>query len=292
MLILGFPESLKQAQLLATAVGAPFEPVSIHHFPDGESLVTLPPELPDTVVFFRSLYHPNEKLVELYLALVAAREQGAKRIVLVAPYLCYMRQDTAFAPGQAVSQKIIGKLLAGCVDDLVTVDPHLHRTRVLTDALPGCNAISISAAPLLGEYLKQQAIKAVLVAPDEEALQWVKQVADASGLDYVVANKERVSDREVNINLPVYSYKGQAAIIVDDVISSGKTVVEAVYQLKSRGATAVAAMCTHALFAPGAEEVMASSGIHSVMSSNAIPHHTNHIDLTPILAAEIQALAP
>jgi len=288
MLILGFPENLKQAQLLAQAMDCELAAVTIHHFPDGESLVTLPETLADTAVFFRTLHEPNAKLVELYLAIQAARAQGAKRIVLVAPYLCYMRQDKAFRPGQAVSQQIIGELLSGCIDDLITVDPHLHRIASLSQALPHCRSIALSAAPLLGEYLTRNGIKGVLVGPDEESAQWVEQVALASGLDMVVASKERVGDREVRITLPVHSYKGVAAIIVDDVISSGKTVVEAVHQLLSRGATAVGALCTHALFAPGAEEVMAASGIHSVISSNAIPHRTNQVDISPLLARALR----
>lgn len=288
MQILGFPENLKQAQLLSESLGWELGQVNIHHFPDGECLVTLPDDLPETVVIFRSLYDPNAKLIELIFALQAARGLGCQRIILVTPYLCYMRQDMAFKVGQAVSQQIIAQLLSSYVDDLITVDPHLHRINSLDEVFSDCRTYSLSAAPLLGDFINRNGIDALLVAPDEEALQWVEQVANASRLDYVVGSKQRISDREVKITLPVFNFQGKRAVIVDDVISSGKTVLEAAYQLRCRGVTSIDVMCTHALFAAGAEEVMESSGIQHIISANAIPHHTNQIDLSPIIADTIK----
>ena len=120
-LVLGFPEGEVQARALAEAAGLPYAGVAVHRFPDGESRVRLPPELPERLVIYRSLDHPNDKLVELALAAAAARELGARDLSLVAPYLCYMRQDKAFVPGEAVSQRIVGALLAGWIGMLVTV---------------------------------------------------------------------------------------------------------------------------------------------------------------------------
>jgi len=290
MQVLGFPENLKQAQLLSEALDCELGQVNIHHFPDGESLVTLPGELPDTVVFFRSLHDPDAKLIQLIFALQAARELGCKRIILVAPYLCYMRQDIAFETGQAVSQKIIAGLLGHYVDDLITVDPHLHRIGDLSDVFSACRTYALSAAPLLGNHAKLVEEDAILVAPDEEAKQWVKQAASASGLDYIVASKQRISDRDVRITLPVYNYQNRRAIIVDDVISSGKTVLEAARQLHGRNVSSIDVMCTHALFAPGAEEAMESSGIQNIATTNTIPHRTNQVDLSPTLAGCIFGL--
>lgn len=290
MLVLGFPENLKQAQLLSEALDCPLAQVKIHHFPDGESLVTLPEELPETLVVFRSLYDPNAKLIELIFALQAARAQGVKRLILVAPYLCYMRQDKAFQAGEAVSQKIIAGLLGACTDHLITVDPHLHRIHDLAEIFTDCQTHCLSAAPLLGGYLNHNGGKLLLVAPDEEALRWASIVADSSGLEFVVASKQRISDREVRISLPHAGYQGTKAIIVDDVISSGKTVVETANQLKARGASSVGVLCTHALFAPGAEEDMATAGIDFIVSSNAIPHRTNSIDLSPMIAEAVRGV--
>ncbi|MDY0070724.1 MAG: ribose-phosphate diphosphokinase [Porticoccaceae bacterium] len=287
MQILGFPDSLAPARRLADALGGDCGAIDVHRFPDGESLVTLPPQLADTVVLFRGLEDANARLVELLLACDGARANGARRIILVAPYLCYMRQDKAFHPGQAVSQRIIGEHLSRWVDDLITVDPHLHRIARLDQALPHCNALATSAAPLLGEFLRGRGGDGVLVGPDEESRQWVEQVALASGLPFVIATKERLGDREVRIALPAYPYRGADAILVDDVISSGKTMAETARQLRAAGAGAVSALCTHALFAPGALEAMAAAGIGEVWSSSAIAHGSNRIDLTPVLAEAV-----
>lgn len=283
MLLLGFTESAPQARALATALGYDYADVSVHRFPDGESLVTVPNRVSKTALFFRSLNDPNAKLVELLLAIEAARRHGCKRVVLVAPYLCYMRQDMEFQPGQAVSQKIIGALLSEWVDDLITVDPHLHRTHRLSAVLPYCSSVAKSAAPLLGEFLRQQSCDGVLVGPDEESRQWVEQVAQICGLDFVIAGKERLGDRAVKVTLPAYTYQNRNAILVDDVISSGKTMMETATALRAAGINQVDALCTHALFAPGAEEGMRAAGIRHIWSTTAIPHTTGIVDLTPVL---------
>src|SRR5690606_12123678 len=107
-----------------------------HRFPDGELRLRLPATLPAAVVLFRGLHQPNEKLVELLLTARTARGAGARHLTLVAPYLAYMRQDMAFAPGEAVSQRIVGDFLAQLFDAVITVDPHLHRVARLDEAVP------------------------------------------------------------------------------------------------------------------------------------------------------------
>ena len=96
MLLLAFPDYCHQSQRLAAELNIPFESVEVHRFPDGESLIRLPTALPEHVILCRSLNRPNDKLIELLLFAKTARELGAKRITLVAPYLCYMRQDKQF----------------------------------------------------------------------------------------------------------------------------------------------------------------------------------------------------
>ena len=126
ILILGFPDYEQQAHDLASALDAPVCIVDLHRFPDGESLVRIPASLPQRVVLFRTLDNPNNKLIELMLCSTTARALGAKHITLVAPYLCYMLQDQAFHPGEAVSQRIVGQFIETLCDSLITVDPHLQ----------------------------------------------------------------------------------------------------------------------------------------------------------------------
>ena len=167
MLVLGFRDSDKQAAGLAAALGKPHGSIDVHCFPDGESRVRLPTHLPDRVVFFRSLHYPNEKLLEVMLAAESARTLGAREVTLVAPYLCYMRQDKAFHPGEAVSQRIVGRFLAGLFDALVTVDPHLHRYASL-DEIYSIPARAVQAAPAIAGRLRREG-ELLLVGPDAES---------------------------------------------------------------------------------------------------------------------------
>lgn len=290
MLILGFEEYLQPAQMLADALHTDLKTVAVHTFPDGESKITLPTPLPATVVLVRTLNHPNAKLLELLIAAAAARQNGAQKVFLVAPYLCYMRQDIAFSPGEAISQKIVGALLADHFDAVITVDPHLHRISTLREAIPKGEAISLSAAPLMGNVIMRSGQRPLLVGPDEESAQWVKQVAAPAKLDYVVAGKLRHGDRDVEITLPDYDYTGRDALLVDDMISSGHTLMRCAQQLKAQGCRNISALCTHPLLAPGAEDALQSAGITSLLSTDSILHTSNKISLTPLLADALRSL--
>lgn len=283
-ILLGFPEYEAVARRLADESGIPFSCVEIHQFPDDESLVRLPSELPDEVIFCRSLNQPNSKLVELELAAAAARELGARHLTLVAPYLCYMRQDRAFNEGEAVSQRIIGRFLARHFDRLITVDPHLHRTPRLSDAIPVRQAISITAASVMAEWLASLSFEPMLVAPDEEAKQWVRAIAAPAGLDFAVATKTRLGDRSVRIVLPEIAIDGRHFVIVDDVVSTGRTIVETARQLLAGGAASVATLVTHALFVDDAMADLRRAGISEIHSTDSVPHMTNSLMLAPTLS--------
>lgn len=285
MLILGFPDSESEARSLAQALGCAVAMISCHRFPDGESLITLPPALPDRVLLLRSLHHPDDKLVQLMIAAKNARLLGASHLTLLAPYLCYMRQDKAFVPGQAVSQLIIGQWLAELFDAVLTVDPHLHRIANLQQAIPLAQAVSLSAAPRLGEFIRNRLPdNAILVGPDEESAQWVSEVARVCGLPFVVAKKERFGDTRVQVRLPEGDYQNKVVVMIDDVISSGQTMIETSRQALASGAREVWAVCTHALMAGAAEARMQAAGITRIYSSNSITHASNAIDLTPLYA--------
>ena len=127
--------------------------IASHRFPDGELRVTVGPAAPTTILYV-PLDQPNDKLLALLFAAEALRRDGAKRLVLVAPYLCYMRQDAAFQTGEAISQKVIGRLLAATVDRVITVDAHLHRTEDIARRLSGIEADNLSAMPAIADALR------------------------------------------------------------------------------------------------------------------------------------------
>ncbi|AGA92264.1 ribose-phosphate pyrophosphokinase [Thioflavicoccus mobilis 8321] len=290
-LILGFPEGMEAAQRLAQAAGRPCAAIALHRFPDGETRVRLPAELPPGVVFYRSLDDPNAKLVELALAARTARTLGARHLTLVAPYLCYMRQDKAFAAGEAVSQQIVGRLLADWFDALITVDPHLHRVHDLAAAVPVTRAVRLSATDLMADFVAERFAGAdpLLVGPDAESEQWVAAVAAHRGLDYRVGVKARRGDRDVEVRFPPHAMGGRHLVLVDDVASTGRTLTVAARALARQRPASISVLVTHPLFVGEALAQLEAAGVAAVWSADSIPHPSNRLTLAPLLAA---ALAP
>ncbi len=283
-----FPSYQQQGKQLANSLDLPCFDIKVHHFPDKESLVTLPPQKNEHIIFYLSLDYPNNKLIELLLATKKARQLGAERLTLIAPYLSYMRQDKAFHKGEAISQQIIGQWLSELFDDLITVDPHLHRVNSLDNVIPDTNNIILTAAPLLGEFVKLLKKEILLMGPDEESMQWVKQVAAISNTSYSVATKIRHSDTHVSIQLPDINFKNQHVILVDDVLSSGNTVAQTAIQLYTADATQVDVLVTHALFSKTAMDTLKKASIKNIYSSDSITHETNCISLNNLLTKNIK----
>ena len=289
-LLLGFPDYAPQARALAAALGVHYAEIELHRFPDGESRLRLPASLPARVILCRSLNDPNAKLVELLFAAGTARELGADEVMLVAPYLCYMRQDTAFHPGEAISQRILGRCLAQHFDAVVSVDPHLHRVHSLAEAIPVARALNVSAAALLGRYAAQRFGNPLLLGPDEESAQWVETAARAGGLDSAVASKQRRDDYSLSIRLPALRLQGRTVVLVDDIASTGRTLARAAEAVRAQGASAVHALVTHALFVEDAEIQLQNAGIRSLHSTDSISHPSNAVGLAELLAEACKGL--
>lgn len=288
--LLYFEDETDAALRLAHVTGLTPMAIERHFFPDGELKLRLPTALPGRVVILRSLAQPNEKLIELLLAARTARELSAQHLTLVAPYLAYMRQDMAFQTGEAVSQRIIGPFLASLFDAIVTVDPHLHRTATLAEAVPVRQTRVLSGAPLLGEWIARQRDRPLLMGPDGESTQWVAQAAAHHGLDHAVCQKVRHGDKAVDIVLPPVPVRGRAVVLLDDVASSGRTVARAAQLLCAAGAASVDVAVTHALFAGDALQVIQAAGVAHVWSTDCIAHPSNVVSVAPLLAAALQSL--
>ncbi|WP_022979292.1 ribose-phosphate diphosphokinase [Ideonella sp. B508-1] len=287
--VLAFQDEQAPAQALATALRLPLRHIERHRFPDGELKLTLPTPLQSTVLLYRSLHQPNEKLVELLISGPAARALGAERVLLVCPYLAYMRQDIAFHPGEAVSQRHIASLLASRFDGLVTVDPHLHRIASLDEVMPGCRAVSLSAAGLLGPWVCQHVAQPLLLGPDGEAEQWVREAASASGCEGAWCLKERHGDRDVTVRLPDgIDVHGRAVVLIDDMASTGRTLVAAARLALAAGAASVDVAVTHGLFVGEAMAELAAAGVRHVWSSDCVPHASNAIPVAPLLAQGVE----
>ncbi len=283
-IVLGFPDYINQAEQFAEALNLPCQSVDIHHFPDGESKIQLPEQLPDQVVLFYSLDRPNAKLIKLILAASGARTMGTKQIALVAPYLCYMRQDKAFHKGEVISQQVIGRLLASYFDKVLTVDAHLHRVHNLSEAIPVAAAINITATDAMAQYINQHIDHPYLLGPDGESEQWVSDIAVRYQMDYGVATKERYGDRNVKVNVPAGPYQGRNIVLVDDVASTGKTLLEAAKALAEYQPASISVLVTHALFVDDAMEQLTQAGVTNIWSCDSINHSTNVVKLAQSLA--------
>jgi len=285
--LLFFENEQASAERLADAANLNLARIERHRFPDGEIKLKLPDKLPDRVVVLRSLHQPNEKLIELLLTCQTARQLGAKHLLLVAPYLAYMRQDMAFISGEAISQQIIGEFMAQLVDAIITVDPHLHRVKSLQQAIPVAQALAISAAPLLSDVIAERRTNPLLIGPDEESLQWVSQAASRHHFEFSVCRKIRLGDHSVHIELPPISVARHHVVLVDDVASTGQTLASTAQLLLGAGAKSVAVAVTHALFAQDAIQKIQRAGVQDIWSTDSIPHASNVIYLAASLAEAI-----
>jgi ribose-phosphate pyrophosphokinase len=244
-----------------------------------------------TTILYVPLDQPNDKLVAILFAAEALRREGAKRLVLVAPYLCYMRQDAAFQKGEAISQKVIGRLIAATVDRVITVDAHLHRTDSITSVFPGIEADDLSAMPAIADALRAAGFDrdSVVVGPDSESQAWVSALAGRLGTAWAVAQKTRHGDRSVDMTFADPTLvAGRPVILIDDIVSSGGTLIACAKALVAAGATTIDAVITHALFAPELTRDFLQAGIRSIRSSHSVPHPTNAIVLDEIFAAALR----
>ena len=287
-LLLAFDDERHLAEPLAAGLGVPLHWIERHQFPDGESRLRLPATLPARVALLRGLQRPNHKLAELMIVAPAARELGATHLTLVCPYLAYMRQDMAFQPGEAISQRHIGRALAAWFDHVITVDPHLHRVATMDEVLPGRRGVALSAAALLGAWAARHANRPILLGPDEEAAPWVRRAAQAQGLEHGTCIKQRSGDREVRVALPDLPFEGREVVLIDDVASTGRTLAVTAGALLLRGATAVDVAVTHALFVDDAVAQLTAAGVRHVWSSDSVPHASNVVSLVPLLAAALR----
>ena len=290
-LIAAMPHDAAPAARLGALLEIETLPVELGRFPDGETKVRAP-RAAKTVLLYCSLYDPDPKIFPLTLAASALGDLGAQRIILIAPYLCYMRQDKAFRSGEPVSQKVLAAMLSPWIDHLMTVEPHIHRVESLSAAFPDIGATNVSAAPLLAGLIGDDGPEdnALLVGPDAESAAWTKAVAERTGLPFAVMSKIRRGDRDVEIafddDAPL---AGRRVYLIDDLVSSGATLAASAKILKARGTGRVEALAVHALADNDAMEALKASGVERLRSLDTIPHGTNAAHAAPLLADALRS---
>ena len=278
-LLLPLPGNERFADRLARAGAGVVGALRTRQFPDGESYVRVEADVAGRIVdLVCTLAHPDAAFLRLAFAADALRDLGATQVNLIAPYLGYLRQDTRFLPGEAVTSRTFARLLGGVVDRIVTVDPHLHRYADLGSlyAIP-CRALH--AAPLLADWIKARVQAPLIVGPDIESRQWVAAIAHYVGAPYVVLTKQRLGDREVRVESPdLAAHRGRRAVLIDDIAASGRTLVAAADALKLQGFIPPVCVVVHAVFG---EDALArlEAVTEQIVSTDSIEHPTNAIAL-------------
>lgn len=274
---------------LARALGAATFALETRHFPDGESYVRIAGDCGDEVAIVCSLDHPDEKTVPLLVLADALRAEGATRVGLIAPYLAYLRQDRQFKPGEAVSSRTFAKIISAHLDWLVTVDPHLHRYKSLSEVYSIKTQVC-HAAPAIAAWIKANIEKPLLIGPDSESAQWVGDIAARIGAPSITLEKTRKGDREVEVSVPhIEKWQSHTPVLADDIISTGKTMLAAVKRLRDEHAKKPICIGVHAIFAGPAYAELINIGAR-VVTCNAIAHPSNGIDLTEVIAAGVRLI--
>ena len=286
-----FPQDASLGGKLAAAISAEHQLVDIHEFPDGETLVKLRGDCARRrVILVCGGRRPNASALPEFFAAHTARAMGASSVGLVSPYLAYMRQDKQFHDGEAVSAVAYGRFLSSAFDWLVTVDPHLHRMKTL-DIVFSVPASCVSSMPVVADWIRANVSNPVLVGPDHESTQWAEAVARRLECPWTVLEKTRAGDRDVTVRLSDPDVlRGRAPVIVDDIVSSGRTLIETIHALRGLGAAPVTCAVVHALFAADVESGIREAGAARLVSTNTVAHVTNDIDVVPLIAEPVRVL--
>ncbi len=290
-LVAALPGGAALAQALARSLRCDCTQLALHRFPDGEALVRFDVTPKGRrVVLAGSLNQPDALTLPLLFAADAARELGARQVGLAAPYLAYMRQDKRFRPGEAVTSRSYARLLSDSIDFLVTVDPHLHRWRGL-DQIYRVPTRVVAAAPLIARWLARHVRQPLLVGPDAESGQWVAEVARLAGAPWAVMTKTRRGDRDVQVQLSDRGpWPGRTPVLLDDIVSTGHTMVAAAGALGRLGLPPPVCVVVHALFDAQALQRLHDAGVARVVSCDTIAHCTNAIRLAAPLAGAVREM--
>lgn len=287
-ILFSFPEDRTMGEALAKRLDIEIGSLDLRYFPDGETYVRIDSDVKGKqVLLVCSLDRPDPKLLPLIFLSKTAKQLGAEKILLVSPYLAYMRQDKRFHEGEAVTSEIFAALISEFADWMVTIDPHLHRRSNLSEIYTIPTSV-IHAAASISTWIKENIEKPLLIGPDRESEQWVSEVAAPAEAPFIVLDKIRRGDRDVEVSVPdVKNYIDYTPVLVDDIISTAKTMIAAVLRLKAAGMKPPVCIGVHAVFAENSYQELVQSGVDRVVTCNTIPHPSNTIDISTQLIEQI-----
>ncbi|WP_320408949.1 ribose-phosphate diphosphokinase [Candidatus Nitrosotenuis chungbukensis] len=285
--VIGGPASQSLAKSLARKLDAKYIRTDVRIFPDGESKVTIDGKPVGKTIVVQSAYPPIDSNFIQVLSLISKAKETSSQVFAVIPYLCYMRQDKEFLPGEIITSAVIAKMLKAVgADKIVTVDIHSELAIKYFD-VPVRN---VSAVPKLALFFKKMKLKdPLIVAPDLFWAPQAKQFAKILDAESIAINKQR-SRKTGKLEIKQSqkrNFEGRDIILVDDMISTGGSIVKATEYLKQQNCGRIYAACTHALLVGDAEKKIRDAGILKIISANTIPGTTNAVDVSDILAKSL-----
>ncbi len=259
--------------------------ISVSYFPDEESLVKLNknPRGKTLIIISSLAKNPDKKIIETILAAGAARDNGANKVILFATYLPYMRQDKIFNNYEGISAANILRTLSQHFDKVFAIDPHLHRIRSLQEIAKNC--FEVSSINLIADYVKKN-LKGdfELVGPDAESKQWDKNIALLLGKKSVILQKTRFSSE--NVSIKSKSIKNKNILIIDDIISTGHTILETIKIAKKQKAKNITVIGIHGLLLHDIGRKIAK--VANLITSNTIQNKYSKIDISSLIAETIK----
>jgi len=273
------------ARKISLDLHAEYKNIELRIFADGESKIRLDNMAKKNCIIIHSTYPPTDQhLMQLFMIMYKCKEDGAKDICVVSPYLAYTRQDKVFVDGEIITSNLVAKILACLgITKLVTIDSHKPNALNYSFA-----TIDLTAIPSLSSYVKHNLTmnNPIVISPDEGGIERAKKFAgliNANSLSLVKTRDRFTGDVSISL-LDQGSLKNCDALIVDDMISTGASIMKTIELLKKYHIGNVYAICTHALLLDDAKQKLLNAGIKEVISTNSIPNEFAKVDLSSVIS--------
>ena len=289
MIIIGCSRGKHLAQKVAKKLKKSYSELKVKKFPDGEIKLRFLSNVKNKdVVLVQSFYGSiNDCITEVIFAADTAKDLGAKKVFLVAPYFPYLRQDKRFKPGECISAEVVSRLISRYFNKVYILDPHLHRETKLSD-LFSIKAEKLSANPYITDYIRKNIKNPLIVGPDWESYKWARIVAEKINCEHVILEKKRYTGRKVKVTLnKKIDVKNKNIVFVDDMISTGNTIIEAVKNIKKLGAKRFNCIAVHGIFVEKALEKLKKANV-KVVTTNTIPNKVAKIDVSGLIARALK----
>lgn len=287
--VLAGPSSVDLASKISNQLGANLIVPELRVFSDGESKIRFP-QVNGICIVVQSTYPPTDtRLLQLLMIAKKCVDDGASEVCTVAPYLAYARQDKSFLEGELVTISLVAKLFESVgIKSLITVDIH---SQLAMSRFASVELVNVSAIPLLAKYVRGMALqRPIAVSPDAGGAVRAREFANRLDNETLVLKKTRNrSTGEVTIERTEEDLKGRDAVLIDDMISSGGSIIAAANVLRNSGVNKVYAVCSHALLLGQASRMILNSGVDDIIATNSIPNEFAKVDISSAISEVLRS---